>query len=76
MDRVLAKGHFIGADRAEIPCSNEFIFQGSSSQVVKRFDEYTKNTPKDGVVDRIQVVRYLRGAGMLERIRIHTFTDS
>jgi len=28
--------------------------------------EYEKNTPKDGVVDRIQVVRYLPKVGMLE----------
>jgi hypothetical protein len=32
----------------------------------QRFDEYCRNTPKDGVIDRIQVVRYPSGAGMLE----------
>ena len=32
----------------------------------QRVDEYTRNTPKDGVIDRIQVVRYPSGAGMLE----------
>lgn len=32
----------------------------------QRPDEYEKNTPRDGVVDRIQVVRYPSGAGMLE----------
>lgn len=32
----------------------------------QRFDEYVHNTPKDGVIDRIQVVRYPSGAGMLE----------
>lgn len=32
----------------------------------QRVDEYSRNTPKDGVIDRIQVVRYPSGAGMLE----------
>lgn len=31
-----------------------------------RAEEFEKNTPKDGVVDRIQVVRYPSGVGMLE----------
>jgi hypothetical protein len=31
-----------------------------------RPDDYEKNTPKDGVVDRIQVVRYPPGIGFLE----------
>lgn len=31
-----------------------------------RFDEYEKNTPKDGVVDRFQVARYLPGIGRSE----------
>jgi len=30
------------------------------------WNEYEKNTPKDGVVDRIQIVRYLPKVGMLE----------
>jgi hypothetical protein len=29
-------------------------------------DEFEKNTPKDGVVDRVQVVRYPSGAGHIE----------
>lgn len=29
-------------------------------------DEYEKNTPKDGVVDRLQVVHYPRGSGKIE----------
>lgn len=32
----------------------------------QRLNEYENNTPKDGVIDRIQVVRYPSGAGMLE----------
>jgi hypothetical protein len=32
----------------------------------QRIDEFEKNTPKDGVIDRIQVVQYPSGAGMLE----------
>ncbi len=32
----------------------------------QRRDEYVHNTPKDGIVDRIQIVRYPAGAGMLE----------
>ena len=32
----------------------------------QRLDEYENNTPKNGVIDRIQVVRYPSGAGMLE----------
>ena len=35
-----------------------------------RFDEYCTNTPKNGVVDRYQVARYLRGIG-----RSDTHTD-
>lgn len=31
-----------------------------------RFDEYENNTPKDGVVDRFQVARYLPGIGRSE----------
>lgn len=31
-----------------------------------RFDEYEKNTPKDGIVDRFQVARYLPGIGRSE----------
>lgn len=31
-----------------------------------KWDEYIFNTPKDGVVDRVQVVRYPPGAGYLE----------
>lgn len=31
-----------------------------------RMDEYEKNTPKDGVVDRFQVARYLPGIGRSE----------
>ncbi len=32
----------------------------------QRFDEFCRNTPKDEVIDRIQVVRYPSGAGVLE----------
>ena len=31
-----------------------------------KFDEYEKNTPKDGVIDRIQVVQYPSKIGYLE----------
>jgi hypothetical protein len=31
-----------------------------------RWDEYEKNTPKDGVVDRIQIAHYMPQVGMLE----------
>lgn len=32
----------------------------------QQLDEYAHHTPKDGVVDRIQIVRYPAGSGMLE----------
>ncbi|HIA13634.1 MAG TPA: hypothetical protein EYN18_01960 [Nitrospirales bacterium] len=32
----------------------------------QRLDEYERNTPKDGIVDRIQIVCYPSGAGVLE----------
>ena len=54
-------GDPMGVIPAIIPCWRIFKFLGGY-----QMDEYEKNTPKNGVVDRFQVARYLPGIGRSE----------